>query len=199
MRILFLPGLFYLASCNTQPAEKAVPFQRQIPDTTKTWAGQMTKKSYDKAKGLEGKFGLKTLLDGTKNTELRVWNFSGYYDPQVVFILKNDTVNGWQLRTVSFYQTKGDSIYADYTRLIRDSAVDSLGFDRYWVLVSQSDLKAPDSYGCSDGGDVFVELANSSRYRFMWYRCPDMNKNKDSAFLLANELTNRLDGLAIGH
>jgi hypothetical protein len=50
-----------------------------------------------------------------------------------------------------------------------------------------------------DGGDVFIELVNSSKYRFMWYRCPSMNKEKDSAFYLINKLASSLDGLAVEH
>jgi len=48
-----------------------------------------------------------------------------------------------------------------------------------------------------DGGDVLVELANSAKYRFMWYRCPGIKKDKDSVFLLASQLANRLDALVV--
>jgi hypothetical protein len=199
MRDLLLIGLFFLAACGSQSADTKVSFERHIPDTTKSWAGQMTRESYHEAIRLENKLRLHTLSDGTNNTEIRVWNFSGSYDPQVLFILKNDSTNGWSLRTLSFYKTKSDSIYADYSRTIRQSAIDSLNLNRYWTLASQSDLKAGDSYGCMDGGDVFVELASSTKYRFMWYSCPDINKEKDLVFLLADQLTNKLDALAVEH
>jgi hypothetical protein len=199
MRDLLLIGLFFLTSCGSQSGGTIHSFEQHIPDTTKSWAGRMTKESYQEAKRMEAKLGLPTLSDGTNNIEIRVWNFSGSYDPQVLFILKDDSTNGWHLRIVSFYKTKGDSIYADNSRMIRQSAVDSLNLNRYWTLTSQSDLKAGDTYGCVDGGDVFVELADSLKYQFMWYRCPDINKDKDSVFLLAHLLTDRLDALAIEH
>jgi hypothetical protein len=199
MRVFLITGLFLLVSCGSKPGDTTLDFERHIPDTTKSWAGRMTKECYEETKRLEAKLGLHTLSDGTNTTEIRVWNFSGSYDPQVLFLLKNGSTKGWQLRTVSFYKTKGDSIYADYSRIIRQKAVDSLDLNRYWTLASQSDLKAGDTYGCMDGGDVLVELASPTKYRFMWYRCPDIHKEKDSVFLLANQLTNGLDALAVEH
>jgi hypothetical protein len=169
MRTLLILGLFFLASCGSQSGDTTLDFERNIPDTTKSWAGRMTKESYHEATRLETKLGLHKLSDGTSNTEVRVWNFSTSYDPQVLFILKSDSTNGWRLRTISFYKTKGDSIYADYSRMIRQSAIDSLDLNRYWALASQSDLKTGDQYGCIDGGDVLVELASRTKYRFMWY------------------------------
>lgn len=199
MRTLILIGIFFLASCDNQSAESTAVFERHIPDTTKSWAGQMTKESYREVKRLEDKLGLYTLSYGVDNIEFRLWNFSSYYDPQVLFILKSDSTNEWNMRTIEFYKSKGDSIYTDYSRKIRQSAVDSLSLNRYWTLPSQSDLKLGDSYGCMDGGDVFVELANSAKYRFMWYRCPDINKHKDSVFLTANDLADRLNALSVEH
>jgi hypothetical protein len=94
--------------------------------------------------------------------------------------------------TLSFCQTKADSIYLDHTRSIRSGSIDSLNLDRYWDLASQSDLKAGDLFGCLDGGDVFMEIADSLKYRFLWYRCLNINKLKDSVFFLASELTSKL-------
>jgi hypothetical protein len=199
MRTLIILGSLFFASCGSDSGDTTFRFQRIIPDTTQSWAGQQTKESYRGINRLEGKLRLNTLSDGTANTEVRVWNFSSSYDPLVLFILRKDSSDGWHLRTISFYKAKGDSIYADYSRTISQSAVDSLNLNRYWTLASQSDLKAGDSYGCMDGGDVFVELASLAKYRFMWYRCPDINKDKDSVFLFANNLTNRLDALAVEH
>jgi hypothetical protein len=108
---------------------------------------------------------------------------SGSYDPQVLLIAQQDYSNNWTLRTISYYQTKVDSIYSDNVRLLRHGAIDSFNLNWYWNLPSQSDLKAGDSYGCFDGEDVFIEMADSLTYRFMWYRCTFMNKDKDSVFV----------------
>jgi hypothetical protein len=159
----------------------------------------MTKARYISTRRFETRLGLKTLSNGTTTTEIRVWTLSSFYDPKVIFILKNDSSTLWHLRTISFFQNKNDSIYADFTRLIPHSAIDSIKLNRYWILASQSDLKAGDSFGCMDGADLFIELADSTRYRFMWYRCPDINLKRDSAFLLAYELGSRLDGLSVQH
>jgi len=195
MRALILPVLFFLASCGGQSVEKNNGFKRLLPDTTKSWSGKMTRDTYNSTRRLEEKLYLESILNGTKNQEIRVWNLSGSYDPQVLFILKKDSGDWWRLRTLSFYQTKADSIYADHTRSIPTGSIDSLHLNRYWVLASQSDLKAGDSFGCLDGGDAFMEMADSVKYRFLWYRCPDINKLKDSAFFLVSELTSKLDRL----
>jgi hypothetical protein len=199
MKTLKLIGLFLLASCGNQSIESATAFRHILPDTVKTWAGQMTRDDYYSTRSLEKKLHLETLTNGVNTEELRIWRLSGSYDPQVLFILKKMGANEWHLRTLSFYQSKGDSIYADYTRLLRSGSVDSLKLGQYWSVASQSDLKAGDSYGCIDSENVFVELADSTKYRFMWYRCPDINKDKDSAFFLVSKLRDRLDGLAAEH
>ena len=159
----------------------------------------MTKEAYILTRRFETKLGLQTLSNGAASIEIRVWNLSSYYDPQVLFILKNDSSKHWCLRTISFYQNKNDSIYADFTRIIRHGVIDSIGLNRYWTLASQSDLKEGDSFGCMDGSDLFIELADPTKYRFMWYRCPDLHIKKDSTFLLAYELGSRLDGLSVAH
>jgi hypothetical protein len=48
-----------------------------------------------------------------------------------------------------------------------------------------------------DGTDLFIEMSDSSRYRFLWYRCPEINKDKDSSFLLASQLTDRINSLVL--
>lgn len=197
MRTLILLVLLFLASCCGQSVEKNTRFKRLLPDTTKTWSGQMTRDSYNSTRDFEEKLHLESVLNGTTSQEIRVWNLSGSYDPQVLFILKKDSADWWRLRTLAFRQTKADSIYFDHTRSIRSGSIDSLNLDRYWQLASQSDLKAGDSFGCLDGEDVFMEIADSVKYRFLWYRCPTINKLKDSAFFLASELTKKLKRLSV--
>jgi hypothetical protein len=196
MRTLILPVLLFLASCCGQSVEKNTRFKRLLPDTTKTWSGQMTRDSYNSTRDFEEKLHLESVLNGTTSQEIRVWNLSGSYDPQVLFVLKKDSAD-WHLRTIAFSQTKADSIYSDQTRSIQSGTIDCLNLDRYWHLASQSDLKAGDSFGCLDGEDVFMEMADSVKYRFMWYRCPSINMLKDPAFFLASELTSKLKRLSV--
>ena len=91
---------------------------------------------------------------------------------------------------MSFYQSKNDSISKDITKPIQN-----FPFDNYWRLASQSDLPNGDAYGCMDGQDLFIELANASKYRFMWYRCPDINEKKDSIFFQVTELQRKVTEL----
>jgi hypothetical protein len=199
MKLSFAIGLIFLASCREQNVTANVEFSRSIPDTSKTWAGRMTRDAYNQTRRFEETLKLAKLTDGTQRDEIRVWYLSGSYDPQVLFIAKADSLNRWTLRTVSFYRTKSDSIYADYSRFLRQSSVDSLHLNTCWQITSQSDLPQGDSYGCVDGEDLFIEIANQRKYRFMWYRCPDINKDKDTVFLAAANLANRLDAFAVEH
>lgn len=199
MRAHFAIVLFLLASCSSQPDSLKVEFHRFIPDTSRTWAGRMTRDAYNQTRAFENTLKLEKLIDGTVHDELRVWYLSSSFDPQVVFIAKADSSNKWSLRTISFYRTKSDSIYADYSRVLRQSAVDSLNLNKYWQLTSQSDLSKGDTYGCVDGEDIFIEMSNRIKYKFLWFRCPEIYKDKDTTFLSATALANRLDALAVEH
>jgi hypothetical protein len=199
MKLSIAIVLFFLASCSDQNETAKVEFSRSIPDTCKTWAGRMTRDAYNETRSFEKTLKLAKLIDGTQRDEIRVWYLSSSYDPQVLFIAKADSSNSWTLRTISFYRTKSDSIYADYSRVLRHSSVDSIHLNTYWQLTSQSELPQGDTYGCVDGEDLFIEMANQRKYRLMWYKCPEINKDKDTVFLTAANLANRLDAFAVEH
>jgi hypothetical protein len=194
MKTFIIIALFIISSCGSRPVEQ-VGFRRILPDTSKSWTGRMTRDVFQQTRILESKLDLPTLAKGIKNDELRIWNLSGSYDPQVVQILYRLNEDQWVLRAISFYHSKDDSITVDSKRLISSDRMDSFDFNQFLNLPSQSDLKAGHSYGCMDGGDVFIEIADSIRYRFMWYKCPDIHKNKDSVFLLVNQLTEKINYL----
>jgi hypothetical protein len=193
MKTFIIIGICLLTSCGSQSVDHDTSFKANYPDTSKTWAGRETRQAFHFTREIESKFQLPTLTTGINNTEIRIWILSGSNDPQSLNILRQPSSDKWSLRTIEFYQTKSDSITTDYTRLIRASYIDSLGLDRYWNMPSQSDLTDGDKYGCMDGSNVLIELANSKTYKLKWYRCPYINKSKDSVFLLANELTSRLN------
>ncbi|HEX8460529.1 MAG TPA: hypothetical protein VF623_03840 [Segetibacter sp.] len=199
MRLQIAIVLFLFAFCRNKHGTGHVEFNRIMPDTSKTWAGRMTQEAFNQTRTFGKTLNLGQLIEGTPQEEIRVWYLSGSYDPQVVFIAKADSFNKWSLRTISFYRTKSDSIYADYSRVLRQSAVDSLNLHKYWQLTSQSDLPKGDTYGCLDGEDIFIEMSNRIKYKSMWYRCPEINKNKDTTFHSAASLVNRLDALAVEH
>ena len=150
----------------------------------------MTREAFHQTRKLEGKLNVRSLTSGIKGEEIRIWGLSGPYDPQSLTILSNSDSQGWNVRQVSFYHSKNDSISKDFTKPIQ-----SFPIDDYWSLASQSDLANGDDYGCMDGGDVFIEIVNASKYRFMWYRCPDINEKKDSIFHKVAELRKKVDGL----
>lgn len=195
MKMLKIIGSFLLTSCGGYPVEHAAKFRHILPDTSKSWAGRMTREEFYLTRNLERKLNLRSLTQGVTNTEVRIWNLSGSYDPQVINVLYRLNNEEWGLRTILFNRSKDDSIYTESRRRINSDRMDTFNFNQYWNLPSQSDLSAGDSYGCIDGGNVFMEIADSTRYRFMWYRCPAINKDKDSVFLLVNELPNKLHEL----
>ena len=189
-------GICVLTSCGSQSVDRTKSFNANFPDTSKTWAGRETRQDLHFIRNIEGRFQLPTLTTKSNNTEIRIWRLSGSYDTQSLSILHQSTTNKWSLRTITFDRTKFDSIVADYTRPIPADLIDSLRLERYWNMPSQSDLTDGDKYGCMDGSDVLIELANSKSYELKWYRCPDINKSKDSVFLLASELTSTLNAIA---
>ncbi|MCF1715980.1 hypothetical protein L0U88_15170 [Flavihumibacter sp. RY-1] len=199
MRLPIAILLFFFASCRNQGDTGINALSRVIPDTSRTWAGRMTRDAFSQTRTFEKSLKIGSLIDGTANDEIRVWYLSGSYDPQVAFIAKPDSFSKWTLRIISFYRTKVDSTYNDYSLVLRHTSVDSLNLNKYWTLTSQSDLQNGDDYGCMDGEDIFIEMSNRMKYRFMWYRCPEINKSRDSVFLTASNLANRLDALAVEH
>jgi hypothetical protein len=190
MKTLQLLGLLILASCGNLKSEPQAEFRQIVPDTSKSWAGQMTREAFHQTRKLERKLNVRSITNGIKGEEIRIWGLSGSYDPQSLTILSNADTRGWNVRQVSFYYSKNDSISKDITKPIQ-----SFPIDDYWSLASQSDLANGDDYGCMDGGDVFIEISNASKYRFMWYRCPDINEKKDSTFYQVTELRRKVAGL----
>jgi hypothetical protein len=195
---IFLSAALLILSCREASRAPEPTVQRLMPDTAERWAGQQTGAALRLAKHYEQKFGLPSLQYGSA-TEVRLWYFSTAYDNQVLFRLREDRWGNWQLRTISFHRKGVDRIYADYSRQLRQSAVNSLLLSRYWGIPSQSEMKNGDQYGCVDGEEVLIELAEPNRYRPLWYRCPEINRDKDPAFLLAASLADRLDWLAVAH
>src|SRR5438270_8470632 len=198
MKTLMALAVYLLVSYGCHDAARKNGFLRIIPDTSNSWAGRVTKETYKQTKQLEGKFGLKSLWNGTKGEELRIWDLS-YFGPQVLIILNRAQNFNWRVRTILFYHSRSDSILTTYSTPVPAGRIDSLHVDRFWSLASQSDLKKPDRFGCMEGGVILIEIADSSRYKFMWYRCPWINQHKDSAFFYVRQITYKLGMIAAGY
>ena len=190
MKTLQLLGLLFLASCGIRTSEPQTEFRQILPDTLNSWAGQITREAFHHTRKLERKLNVQSLTSGLKGEEIRIWGLSGSYDPQSLTILSKAGRKSWNVRQLSFYHAKNDSISSDITQ-----PIENFPFDNYWSLKSQSDLANADDYGCMDGGDVFIEIANASKYRFMWYRCPEINEKKDSTFYQVTELKRKVAAL----
>ena len=199
MKLFVTISLLFIASCQNYSTINSISFKRNIPDTSKTWSGKMTNNCFILTRHLQQILGQSTLVNGTSHTVIRIWRLSGIFDPQLLINLEQGSINTWQLNTISFNAAKPDSQKVEYSKSIPSNVIDSIHLNRYWTLPSQSELKAPDSFGCADGEDIFIELADSVKYRFMWYRCPELNKYKDSVFELINQLSTKLTELTFKH
>jgi hypothetical protein len=190
MKTVKVLGILLLASCRNPTSEPQTGFEYILPDTLKSWAGQMTREAFHQTGTLGRNLNVKSLTSGIKGEEFRVWELSGSYDPQSLTILSNIDEKGWNVRRVFFYHRNKDSISSDIKK-----PIGTFSFDDYWKLASQSDLRNSDDYSCMDGQDIFIEMANAKKYRFMWFRCPEINEKKDSTFFRVVELRRKIAGL----
>jgi hypothetical protein len=196
MKLTFFIVIVFLAGCQTTPRSEATDFRRHIPDTANSWAGRSTSDAFNLAKNLQIKFGLDSLVNGSKLAEFRLWVFSSQVDPQTLFILRKDTAKTWIIRKTRYYSSKNDSITYQSKQLLSQDIVNGLGILDSWKMASQSEMKSADSYGCMGGPDIFLEMADSSRYKFLWYRCPHINIKKHSSFAAAESLFRHLSQLS---
>lgn len=188
MRNLIIIALLTIASCVDAPVSKARHFIRNLPDTSATWSGKRTQQTFLITRQFEKKLKLNTLQDGLLGTEFRIWNFRSSIDPQGLTIIQSTTTQNWQLRQLTFNYRNPDSLISETNSTFKVTPADSLQLDKFWQLNSQSDLKNGDEFGCLDGNTIFVELADWNRYRFSWYNCPFINRDRDSIFQEVNEL-----------
>ena len=195
MKISLTVITFFLISCGDPPVSKAHQFQRNLPDTSKSWSGQKTAETFHVTRKFEHEIELFSLIDGPMQTEIRIWNLSASYDPQSLTILQQADSISWLLRRVNFFYKKPDSIVSDLSKKIPAQVIESLRVNRLWDLKSQSDLKNGDSFGCVDGSVKFIEIADFNRYRFSWYNCPFINKDRDSIFFEVLEFTEKIGAL----
>jgi len=192
MRNFLIIALLTIASCVNEPASKARHFSTNLPDTSTTWSGRRTRETFLTTRQFEKKLKLNSLQDGTLQTEFRIWNFSGSVDPQGLTILRSTINQNWQLRQLTFNYRNPDSLISDINFTFNLNSSDSLQLDRLWHLNSQSDLKNGDQFGCLDGNIIFIELSDWNRYRFCWYNCPSINRDRNPVFLEVTELLNTI-------
>jgi hypothetical protein len=195
MRTTFIIVILVLTSCADAPVSKAKHFERNLPDTSKTWCGRQTMQTFLVTRQFENKLKLNSLQNGVAGTEFRIWNLSGSLDPQCLTILRSTNQN-WFLRRLKFNYSRPDSLLYDTESAFALTNIDSLDFVKLWHLNSQSDLINGDQFGCTDSNVIFIELSDWSRYRFSWYNCPSINRCKDSVFMRINEMLDRINKIS---
>jgi hypothetical protein len=183
-----MAAIILLPACKNNPSRDGGNFRAFYPDTSRTWAGQATGEDLRFVRILKREFGLPALTTGAQNSEIRVWRLESAFEPQTVHILRKLSSDSCELRTIKYARAGTDRLVSDNIMLIDGTVFDSLQFERYRLMPSQSDMPNGDSFGCMDGGSVLIELADTQSYTLKWYRCPRMHKASDSTFLLAAEL-----------
>jgi hypothetical protein len=192
---MIITAIILLPSCQNKPSRDAGNFRAVYPDTSITWAGQATGEDMRFVRMLEAEFGLPALITGTQNAEIRLWRLESAFDHQTIHILRKLSSDICELRTIKYARAGTDRLVSADIMLMDGAVFDSLQFERYRLMPSQSDMPDGDSYGCMDGGSVLIELADTQSYALKWYRCPRMHEASDSTFLLAAELIDFFDAL----
>ncbi len=183
-----MAAIILLPACKNNPSRDGGNFRGFYPDTSITWAGQATGEDMRFVRSLEREFSLPALTTGAQNAEVRLWQLESAFDPKTVYIFRKLSSDSCELRTIKYARAGTNRLVSDDIMLMDGAVFDSLQFDRYRLMPSQSDMPDGDSYGCMDGGSVLIELADAKSYALRWYRCPRMHEASDSTFLLAAEL-----------
>lgn len=185
MRSILLSTIFFFAACKSTPYSH-LHIEKIIPDSVGSYYAEQFHKDYLLSRKIVDSFKLQNISNGTKNQQVWFWDMSSSYDPQTIYILHRKSSDGWHLKVIKYYAFQKDSITSDVTKTINSNLFDTLNVDRFWKLPSQSQLKNGDKYGCVDGNTVLIEMADSTRYKYIFFRCPDIHADKDTAFYLVN-------------
>ncbi len=173
---------------NLQP-DNPIPKSIQIPDTTNNWYAKLFDyPSYLKKTEIAKQLALENLETDTSNSEIRIWTIGSNYNPQTIIFLKNKN-NIWTISKLNYYLSFGntkpkvDSISkGKIEREISINEFNLLGSEQIWQLPSQSEMKNGSTYGCVDGYALLIEMNIKSKYKFLFYMCPDFHISRDSTF-----------------
>jgi len=181
-----------LAACNNSnlQTQKVIPRSINIPDTTNNWYAKLFDyPNYVRKTEITKQLNIEILEADTSNSEIRIWTIGSNYNPQTLTSLKNK--NGiWTIAKLNYYlsfdnaKTKVDSILTKgkIDKIISINEFNLLKTEQIWQLPSQSEMKNGDSYGCTDGYALLIEMSNKSKYKFSCYICPDLHVSKDTTF-----------------
>jgi len=191
MRLFFLLAIYLLGACNSFKKDHS-HFKKIIPDSTGGFYSKQFHNDYLSTRQVVDSLKLQDITNGVNNEQIWFWNLSSAYDPQTIYILQRNSTTNWNLRFLQ-YDANSKKAIVDRSKSLNGTFFDSLKFKHLWDLPSQSELKDGDRYGCLDGNTVLIEIADSTRYKYIAYRCPGIHVNKDSAFYYVNEISQFLD------
>lgn len=202
MIILFV--VFVSISCNNHSnhINKIIPKAIHIPDTTNNWYVKLMDYDYYlRKKYLEEQLHLTKLETDTGNIQIRVWTLASNYNPQRVYLLKENNTN-WTLSTIFFYvnfsnwnNPKIDSVstYMGFNnKILTSEKITQLNLVQLWGLPSQGEMKNGSKFGCVDGYGLLIEMNNRAKYKYSFYMCPDFHISDDSIFKVVDSFSRNL-------
>ncbi len=189
---IFILTCFFV-NCNqhkNRSASEKIPgtkFELYIPLHSNDTRYERDLNAYTYKKKLTNLLSLKALENGADSFELRFWKVGSLFDPIILYILKKSPNKNWSNLHFQLYRGTSwnseepeiDSLAVQkvWPRMINwDEYIKSLNLDSLWVTPSQREV-IDESFGAVDGYSYFIELASSSKYRFLNYYVPDRLQN----------------------
>jgi hypothetical protein len=194
--------VFGIASCySPQEREKTVRKEIHIPDSLKNYYAKVEYDYYKKIKVTSQQLKLVSLEKATSDLEIRVWSLHFNFDPQSICILKKEG-DSYILSSFKFYlgqqnweSGKIDSVVKNKQVKLSISDFQNLKLDSIWKLPTQSEMPNGESFGCVDGSDVIIEMSNKSMYKYLFYRCPFILRDRDPIFEMINSFQGQIGSL----
>jgi hypothetical protein len=164
-------------------------FQLITPDTTNNSRAKRDLESFKHSSGISKQLNLPDIAKGVDSLEIRAWYSFSFSNSEELYTLKFiDTtciLTYYRVYTRDYnYDEEPRKIWNPYSEPIVDSAVSktiilkvddyrNLHIDRIWNLKSQSEINIPDTIGFTDCDSYSIEIADTKRYKFMKYHCPN--------------------------
>ena len=186
--LIFIINLF---ACKTEKGEidHKNLFQLIIPDTTNNNRAKRDLESFKHVTEISKQLNLRDIAKGVDSLEIRAWYSFSFSNSEELYSLKFiDTtclLTYYRIYTRDYnYDEQPRKIWNPFSQPIVDSAISktiilkvddykNLHIDRFWNLKSESQINIPDSIGFTDCESYSIEIADTKKYKFIKYHCPN--------------------------
>ena len=198
--LILIIFLFILASCQQgQLSDKLQGKQLDLPDSTSSWyAKQFDFQYYNRIKVVQNDINLLDLKIDTSEFEIRIWSFGALYSPHSVYQIRSRD-GRYNISKISFNSAflTNDSNAVSRILDIHEKSISSVEFETFNYnqlgdLKSQGSLVNGEKFGCVDGTAQIIDLSSRTRYKYLFYMCPEFHITKDSTIRKANQFINNV-------